>query len=146
MYRNKGFSLIELMVVVATLAVLAAIAIPQYQDYVRRAKVSEGILLADAAKWAVAETYGVRGAFPSSNIESGYKTGASTYVSQVAIKAQGVIEVTYRNIRASDIDGHTFTLTPTASGGIILWSCNGTSGFGTAGNMPPKYLPSTCRN
>ncbi|HSN40826.1 MAG TPA: prepilin-type N-terminal cleavage/methylation domain-containing protein, partial [Burkholderiales bacterium] len=82
---QKGFTLIELMIVVAIIAILAAIAIPQYQDYTKRAKVSEGLVLADAAKLAVSETYQAKGEWPKNTTEAGYQTAHSTYVDSVDI-------------------------------------------------------------
>ena len=148
MKMQKGFTLIELMIVVAIIAILAAIAIPAYQDYVVRSQVTEGMSLADGAKTGVAEYYTNTGNLPSSNASAGLSSPGSitgNYVSKVAVANQGQITVTYSNTAPqkanSAINGKTVMLSPITHTGSISWTCRAPSGTGVL----PKYLPSSCR-
>ena len=141
---QKGFTLIELMIVVAIIAILAAIAIPAYQDYVVRSQVSEGMTLSDGAKTAVAEFYSNYGHFPTNNQSAGLAKETSisgTYVSQVEVTG-GLITATFSHSspqKASDkIDTKTLVLSPRTATGSTAWACNG-------GTVDNKYLPSSCR-
>ncbi len=140
---QKGFTLIELMIVVAIIAILAAIAIPAYQDYVIRSQVSEGAALADGSKTAVAEFYANQGTMPSTNASAGLATAAlikGSYVTSVDA-AGGVITVLYGGIHPANvaISGSTLLFSPvTANSGAISWIC-------TAGTVAAKYRPSVCR-
>jgi type IV pilus assembly protein PilA len=142
---QQGFTLIELMIVVAIIGILAAIAIPAYQDYTIRAQVSEGLSLSSAAKVAVTEFWQDRGAFPTDNADAGLSaTIEGKYVDSIIV-ASNVITVTYSDTApqvANDaIDTATLTLTASTSGGSVIWNCAGVNIL--AGE--PQWLPSSCR-
>lgn len=137
---QAGFTLIELMIVVAIIGILAAIALPAYQDYTKRSHVSEGLSLAGAAKMGVSEYYADKGEWPSSNANVGLAGATSikgNAVTSVAVGASGIITITYNTKVES---GDTLTMSPTASttDGSITWNCTG-------GSVQGKYRPSTCR-
>jgi len=137
---QKGFTLIELMIVVAIIAILAAIAIPAYQDYLIRTQVSEGAVLTDGAKTAFAEFYSNTGTMPTANASAGLASAASIsgkYVSEVAV-ASSVITAKFGNQANTKISDKTFVLSPIVNDGSIAWSC-------TKSTVDPKYLPTSCR-
>ena len=140
----KGFTLIELMIVVAIIGILAAIAIPAYQDYTIRSKVTELINAAGVCKTSVAEYYQSLGAFPSSQTQAGCSNVGTSNSVAPAVNSSGQITIDASGTLLTQLGGnHTFGYTPmTASAGapITAWLCNT-----TPTNIMSKYLPATCR-
>ena len=152
---QQGFTLIELMIVVAIIGILAAIAIPAYQDYTVRAQVSEGLSLAGGAKAAVTEYFQDRGDWPTANAGA---TGAGIaapgeitgkYVASVTVNddaagngvgaAGSTIGVLYGNdAHATLLDTFTLVLTPTNRGGSVEWACS-------SADIDDRHIPSSCR-
>ena len=146
---QKGFTLIELMIVIAIIGILAVIALPAYQDYTGRAQVSEAISLAEGQKSAIIEYYADKGAWPSDNAAAGVAAASKItgkYVKSMEVK-DGVIIATMKSSGVNaDVASKTVSLSPekgtdnkkALSEGSFTWKC-------TAGTVPTKFLPSSCR-
>jgi type IV pilus assembly protein PilA len=139
---QKGFTLIELMIVVAIIAILAAIAIPAYQDYLIRTQVSEGAVLADGAKTAVGEYYSNTGNFPTSNASAGLASAsliAGQYVDSLTVTS-GIITATYKGPKANKaLSSANLLMSAITHAGSVEWHCKGNA------SLLPKYLPTSCR-
>ncbi|MBP9722326.1 MAG: pilin [Gammaproteobacteria bacterium] len=151
---NKGFTLIELMIVVAIVGILAALAIPSYQDYTVRAKVSEAIVLGDGLKTQLADYFLSQSTFPANNAALGYTTTgtefAGKYVGSIVVtgtSTAGTMQITFGSTATvpSVIQGKKIQMIaaqPTA-GGPITWTCGPVAG---STGVAVKYLPTDCRS
>lgn len=160
---QQGFTLIELMIVVAIIGILAAVALPAYQDYTTRAKLSEVILAASTCRVSISETAQFANSIPTAADGWGCEqnsvggtvgneaSGPTRYVRAIATLANGTITVTTKGFDDTDVDNKTITLRPTDATGAAIaltdanmpqtiqgWKCQ-------PGTLPAKYLPGSCR-
>ncbi|GAA4648661.1 pilin [Kistimonas scapharcae] len=136
--KQQGFTLIELMIVVAIIGILSAVAIPAYQDYTKRAHVSEGLNLASGVKAAISEYYATEGTWPLNNASAGLDASLAGNAVTGVVVSNDTITITYNT--KVDSGSPTLVLKAAATSGAITWQCGG-----NGSSINSKYLPANCR-
>jgi len=140
-HKQKAFTLVEIMIVMAIIGILAMIAVPAYNDFTIRSKVSEGFTLASNAKTSVMEYYMTKGNWPSNNAVAGMPSAdkiKGEFVKSVAVNGDQVI-VTFNENAGDDLANHRLMMTAKENTGSISWSCKGA-------DIENKFLPPNCRD
>ncbi len=138
---QQGFTLIELMIVVAIIGIIAMLAMPLYQNYLIRAQIAEGLNISGPVKTAIAEFHEQGGAFPANNADAALNAPTSysgKYVDSISVNGP-IISILYGNDANAQINGSTVTITAIASPGALSWDC------ASGGVIPDIFLPSACR-
>lgn len=151
MQRQQGFTLIELMIVIAIVGILAAIALPAYQDYTVRARMAEPMARLAEAKTSIAEFYAARGALPSP-AQSGLNQSRTLIISSITYNSAGGVPTIQADVFASVMPAvasgvRSFELVGTLDPAqrTVVWTCQPTGGIGSGTAVPSNYLPATCR-
>ena len=139
---QKGFTLIELMITVAIVGILAAIALPSYQDYTARAQLSEALHMSDGAKSFVVDYHANKGVFPADNTAAGFPGATGKYLTQISI-TNGVVVATIGLGANAFLVNETINFTPVENlgGGNLIWTCSSSM----QGTAKERYLPSSCK-